>query len=124
MRHLRPAFSKTRRQARAKFDPHPGNSGDHWSGDIFVAFSTANRLPGSNMTWQAPPTTQVQVLSNNFMDPLYDAVVEATQEAILNAQLAAQTMVGRDGVTAHALDPERLVSVLRKYERLRFEVNT
>jgi len=76
------------------------------------------------MTWQAPPTTQVQVLSNNFMDPLYDAVVEATQEAILNAQLAAQTMVGRDGVTAHALDPERLVSVLRKYERLRFEVNT
>jgi D-aminopeptidase len=100
-----------------------GNSGDHWSGDIFVAFSTANRLPGSNMTWQAPLTTQVQVLSNNFMDPLYDAVVEATQEAILNAQLAAQTMVGRDGVTAHALDPERLVSVLRKYERLRFEVN-
>ena len=100
-----------------------GNSGDHWSGDVFVAFSTANRLPGSNMTWQAPLTTQVQVLANNFVDPLYDAVVEATQEAILNAQLAAQTMVGRDGVTAHALDSERLVSVLTKYERLRFEVN-
>jgi len=62
-------------------------------------------------------------LSNNFVDPLYDAVVEATQEAILNAQLAAQTMVGRDGVTAHALDPERLVSILTKYDRLRFEVN-
>ena len=48
------------------------------------------------------------MLSNNYVDPLFDAVVEATQEAILNAQLAAETMVGRDGVTAHALDPERL----------------
>ena len=46
-------------------------------------------------------------------------MVEATQEAILNAQLAAGTMVGRDGVTAHALDPERLVAVLEKYDRLK-----
>ena len=96
-----------------------GNSGDHWSGDIFVAFSTANRLPGSGVTWPAPLTSQVQVLSNNFIDPLFDSVVEATQEAILNAQLAAETMVGRDGVTAYALDPERLVAVLQKYDRLR-----
>jgi len=96
-----------------------GNAGDHWSGDIFVAFSTANRLPGSGMTWPAPLTSQVKVLSNNHIDPLFDSVVEATQEAILNAQLAAETMVGRDGVTAHALDPERLAAVLRKYDRLR-----
>jgi D-aminopeptidase len=96
-----------------------GNSGDHWSGDIFVAFSTANRLPGSGMTWQAPLTTQIKVLSNNYVDPLYDSVVEATQEAILNALLAAETMVGRDGVTAHALDPERLVAVLKQYHRLK-----
>jgi D-aminopeptidase len=95
-----------------------GNSGDHWSGDIFVAFSTANRLPGSNMTWQAPLTTQVRVLSNNFVDPLFDAVVEATQEAILNAQLAAGTMVGRDGVTVHGLDPAALVDVLTRYDRM------
>ena len=59
------------------------------------------------------------MLSNNYLDPLYDSVVEATQEAILNAQLAAETMVGRDGVTAHALDPERLVAVLEKYDRLK-----
>jgi D-aminopeptidase len=71
------------------------------------------------MTWPAPLTSQVKVLSNNFIDPLFDSVVEATQEAILNAQLAAETMVGRDGVTAHALDPERLVAVLRRYDRLR-----
>lgn len=44
--------------------------------------------------------------------------VEATQEAILNAQLAAATMVGRDGVTAHALDPEQLVAVLQRFNRL------
>jgi D-aminopeptidase len=97
-----------------------GNSGDHWSGDIFVAFSTANRLPGSGLTWRAPLTTQVTALSNNYLDPLYDSVVEATQEAILNAQLAAGTMVGRDGVTAHALDHERLLEVLRKYDRMRY----
>jgi D-aminopeptidase len=95
-----------------------GNSGDHWSGDIFVAFSTANRLPGTGLTWPAPLTSQVKVLSNNYVDPLFDAVVEATQEAILSAQLAAGTMVGRDGVTVHALDPERLVEVLRRYRRM------
>jgi D-aminopeptidase len=97
-----------------------GNSGDHWSGDIFVAFSTAQRLPGSNLTWPAPLTTRVRVLSNNYIDPLFDAVVEATQEAILNAQLAAETMVGRDGVVAHALDHDRLVDVLRRFDRLSF----
>ncbi len=97
-----------------------GNSGDHWSGDIFLAFSTAQRLPGCNMSWQAPLTTPITALSNNHIDPLFDAVVEATQEAILNAQLASPTMVGRDGVTAHALDPERLVDILRRYDRLRF----
>ena len=45
-------------------------------------------------------------------------MVEATQEAILNAQLAAETMVGRDGVTAHALDHERLLAVLREHDRM------
>jgi D-aminopeptidase len=95
-----------------------GNSGDHWSGDLFVAFSTANRLAGTGLTWPAPLTTTVRALSNNYIDPLFDAVVEATQEAILNAQLGAETMVGRDGVTAHALDAERLVHVLRRYGRM------
>ena len=66
-----------------------------------------------------PLTTQITALSNNYVDPLYDSVVEATQEAILNAQLAAETMVGRDGVTAHALDHERLLEVLREYDRMR-----
>ena len=49
------------------------------------------------------------MLSNTYIDALFDAVVEATEEAIVNALLGAETMVGRDGVTAHRLDPERLV---------------
>jgi len=99
-----------------------GNCGDHWSGDIFLAFSTANRLPGSGLTWPAPLTAEVTMLSNNYLDPLYDAVIEATMEAILNAQLAAETMVGRDGVTAYALDPELLLSILTRYGRLQCSV--
>ncbi len=96
-----------------------GSLGGHWSGDFFVAFSTANRLPGSNETWPAPLTSSVEALSNNFIDPLFQAVIEATQEAVLNSQLAAETMVGRDGVTAHRLDPERLVAVLRAHDLLK-----
>jgi D-aminopeptidase len=46
---------------------------------------------------------------------MFDAVVECTQEAILNALVAAKTMVGRDGVTAHGLDPERLRSIVTEY---------
>ncbi len=96
-----------------------GNSGDHWSGDIFLAFSTANRgMPGGNLTWPAPLTSEITMLANNHLDPLFDAVVEATQEAILNAQLGADTMVGRDGVTAFALDPEMLLDALKRYDRL------
>ena len=101
-----------------------GDSGDHYSGDIFIAFSTANRgQPAGNVTWPAPLTYDVEMLASNRIDPLFDAAVEATQEAILNAQLAAETMVGRDNVTAHALDPERLVAVLQRYDRMRFTVS-
>jgi len=59
----------------------------------------------------------VEMLSLCHIDPLFQAVVEATSEAILNAMLAAETMVGRDGVTAHALDGEALVQVLDRYGR-------
>jgi D-aminopeptidase len=57
------------------------------------------------------------MLSNNFISPLFDAVVESTEEAIVNAMLQAGTMIGRDGVTAHGLDGDRLVEVLRRYGR-------
>lgn len=91
-----------------------GGVGEHWSGDLFLAFSTANRgMPASDYGDPSPLSVAVTMLSNTYIDPLFDAVVEATEEAIVNALLAAETMVGRDDVTAYRLEPERLVSILR-----------
>jgi D-aminopeptidase len=56
---------------------------------------------------------------DDHINPLLEAVAEATEEAIVNALLAAETMTGRDGVTAHALDHDRLVEVMRQHGRLR-----
>ncbi len=64
-----------------------------------------------------PLTVPLRMLSNAYITPLFDAVVEATEEAILNAILQAGTMVGRDGITAHGLDGERLLEVLRRFGR-------
>lgn len=95
-----------------------GGVGEHWSGDLFLAFSTANRgMPASDYGDPSPLSLPVTMLSNTFIDSLFDAVVEATEEAIVNALLAAETMVGRDDVTAHALEPERLVSILASQRR-------
>jgi D-aminopeptidase len=52
--------------------------------------------------------------SNSYINHLFDAVIEATEEAILNALLAAETMTGRDGVTAHRLEPEVLLDALER----------
>jgi D-aminopeptidase len=95
-----------------------GGIGEHSSGDLFLAFATGNRgLPASVPGVEEPLTTPVRMLSNNVISPLFDAVVEATEEAIVNALLQAGTMTGRDGVTAHGLDGARLVEVLRRYGR-------
>jgi D-aminopeptidase len=95
-----------------------GGVGDHSSGDLFLAFATGNRgLPGSIPGVEEPLTSPVRMLSNNFISPLFDAVVESTEEAIVNAMLQAGTMTGREGVTAHGLDGDRLVEVLRRYGR-------
>ena len=55
----------------------------------------------------------VETLGDGAINDLFYAVIDATEEAILNALLAAETMVGRDGITAYGLDPARLVDVLR-----------
>lgn len=57
------------------------------------------------------------MVPNADMDALFEATVEATEEAIINAMVAAETMTGRDGVTAHALPHDRLQDVLREYDR-------
>jgi D-aminopeptidase len=95
-----------------------GGVGEHSSGDLFFCFATGNRAttarePGP----QAPVTVPLEMLSDTYITGLFDAVVECTEEAIVNAILAAGTMVGRDGVTAHALSDERLIAALRRYRR-------
>jgi D-aminopeptidase len=95
-----------------------GGVGEHSSGDLFLAFASGNRglTPGAYGV-DEPLTLPLRMLSNNHINPLFDAVVEATEEAILNAMLQAGTVAGRDGITAHGLDGHRLVEVMRGYAR-------
>jgi len=96
-----------------------GGVGEHTSGDLFLAFSTANRgIPASEYSDTSPLTVPLTMLSNTYITDLFDAVVEATEEAIVNTLLAAETMTGRDGMTAYGLRPARLVEVMRRYGRL------
>lgn len=91
---------------------------DNYSGDLFLAFSTANRgLPPMNYGSAGPVRVPLEMLSLCSIDPLFEAVVDAASEAILNAMLQAETMTGRDGVTVHALDGDALVEVLDRYRR-------
>jgi D-aminopeptidase len=97
-----------------------GACGDNYSGDLMLAFSTADQgLTSMGYGEAGPVTFPVEMLSLACIDPLFEAAVEATEEAILNAMLQAETMTGRDGVTAHALDGERLVALLDRYGRRR-----
>ena len=93
-----------------------GGVGENSSGDGFLAFSTANRgrLPADELGATPPRVLQVETLADAYLTPLFDGVVEATEEAVVNCLLAARTMTGRDGVTAHGLEPERLVTALRR----------
>ncbi len=90
-----------------------GGIGGNSSGDIFVAFSTANRgadRSDSLVSWTALPNEQI--------NPLFEATIDATAEAILNAMLAAETMTGANGRRVHALPHDRLLAALRKYARI------
>lgn len=90
-----------------------GSTAGNGSGDIFIAFSTANELTGKA---SAEP---VLMLQNERMNPLFEATVQATEEAIINALVAAETMTGVDDHKVIALPHDRLQQVLRKYNRLR-----
>jgi len=89
-----------------------GSTSGNGSGDIFVAFSTAN--PGAD---KSPGPNTVQTVSTDRISPLFTATVEATEEAIVNAMVAAETMTGRDGHTVNALTHDKLREVLKKYNR-------
>lgn len=91
-----------------------GGIGGDGSGDLFVAFSTANAAA-------APDTGLVNAtfIPNNLINPVFEAAVDATSEAILNAMLAAETMTGADGYRVYGLPHDRLLAALRKYGRVK-----
>lgn len=91
-----------------------GGVGEHTSGDFALAFSTANSaLPTENLDPGDPLTTSVEMLVNAHLSPLFEATADATEAAILDALLAAETMSGINGVTATELPIEVLVESLR-----------
>jgi D-aminopeptidase len=90
-----------------------GSISGNGSGDIFIAFSTANAG-----AWQLRKPSAVEMLPNDRMNELFEATVQATEEAVVNAMIAAKTMTGVNGHTVEALPHDRLREVLKKYNRL------
>lgn len=98
-------------RAPGHYGPGPhGQHGRQQLCDIFVAFSTANS--------QAAVLIDLTMLPNVQMDKLFEATIQATEEAIINALIAAETMTGRDAHQVLALPHQRLRDVLMKYNRL------
>jgi len=90
-----------------------GGRGGNGSGDIFLAFSTANPDAFSREI-----TTQVELLSNDRITGLFEATVHSVEEAIINAMVAAETMEGINGNIAYAIPHDLLVEALKKYKRI------
>jgi D-aminopeptidase len=86
-----------------------GGGGEQTSGDLFLAFSTGNTgLPAGELDERPEPVGGVSMLADAYITELFDAVIDATEGAILNALLHAETMTGYDGTVAHALPADRL----------------
>jgi D-aminopeptidase len=92
-----------------------GSVSGNGSGDLFIAFSTAN--PHAAAT--KPPIRTIETMPNDLMDPLFTATVEATEEAIINALVDNHDMIGRDNHKVEALPRERLQQLLKEYNRSR-----
>jgi L-aminopeptidase/D-esterase-like protein len=90
-----------------------GGMGGNSSGDIFIAFSTANPKAA-----RQAGLSHASFVPNASMNPLFHAVVHATEEAIVNALVAAETMQGMNGNTVYALPHDRLLEIMKKYNRL------
>lgn len=93
-----------------------GSVASNGSGDLLIAFSNHRdcRVPYPG----TPAILTTPRLDDGIMTPVFQATVEATEEAVINAMVAAETMTGRDGNTAHALPHDRLTEVMRRYNRL------
>ncbi|MEO8440632.1 MAG: P1 family peptidase [Spartobacteria bacterium] len=91
-----------------------GSISGNGSGDLFIAFSTAN--PGA--ADPAQPTHTVQTVPNDRLDPLFDSTVQAVEEAIVNALVNNRSMTGRDGHEVPALPHDQLRQIMQKYNRI------
>jgi L-aminopeptidase/D-esterase-like protein len=91
-----------------------GGRGENGSGDIFLAFSTANQA-----AFQRTDHATLDELPNDMINPLFEATVQATDEAIINAMVAADTMEGINGNKAYALPHKLVIDVLKKYNRIK-----
>lgn len=91
-----------------------GGRGSNGSGDIFLAFSTANES-----AFNRDETTTVESMSNDRLMPVFEATVQAVEEAIINAMVAAETMEGVNGNKAYALPHDLLIEALKKYNRIK-----
>ena len=87
-----------------------GGRGENGSGDIFITFSTANAS-----AFQRANLTKVEVLPNDLINPLFEATVQAVEESIVNAMVAAETMEGINGNKAHRLPHQLVLDLLKKY---------
>jgi D-aminopeptidase len=91
-----------------------GSTSGNGSGDIFIAFSTAN----PNVAKPLGDTATIAMVSNDALGPIFEATVQATEEAIVNAMVGAEDMTGVDGHKVTALPHEGLRQTLKKYNRL------
>ncbi len=91
-----------------------GSFASNQSGDLFLAFSTANANAA-----KPDGTPALTMLPNDRIDPLFVATIDATEEAVVNAMLAAQTMTGADGIRVFGLPGDRVVAALKKYNRMK-----
>ncbi|MEZ5283788.1 MAG: P1 family peptidase [Vicinamibacterales bacterium] len=91
-----------------------GGFGSNGSGDIFIAFSTANPR-----AWHDDvPVRDVRMIPNDRISPLFQATAQATEAAITNALLAAETMTGANDVRVFAMPVDRMLAAMKKYNRL------
>lgn len=94
-----------------------GGVGEHFSGDLFLAFATGNDdLHADSYDDLGPREVSLKGLGNAYITPLFDAAVEATEEAIVNAMVGAETMVGRDGVAAHGIPHDTLKALMTRHK--------
>ena len=98
-----------------------GTPGGHYSGDIFLAFSTANDVGLPRTSSKQPATYELDYVNDHYFDNIYAAVVQAIEEAVINAMIAAEAMttVKPAGFTLEAIDHERLKEIMRQYNRLK-----